>query len=136
MTDINETIEQQFKTLFDEFTNISKRTRDLQESTRILQKTCRNAERLVKTQKKKVQVPLNLSQDLEKFLGVEKGTQLTKAKVMKSVSEYIKSNNLQLKDNRRKFKPNKHLNKVFGMNVKDSLTFVEINKHVSGHLTK
>ena len=136
MTEINETIEQQFKTVFEEFANISKRTRELQDTVRILQKTCRNAERQVKIQKKKVQVPLNLSQDLEKFLGVEKGTQLTKAAVMKSVSEYIKSNDLQLKENRRKFKPNKQLNKVFGMNVKDSLTFVEINKHVSSHLTK
>ncbi len=136
MTDINETIEQQFKNVFEEFTNISKRTKDLQESIRILQKTCKNAEKQVKTQKKKVQVPLNLSQDLEKFLGVEKGTQLTKAEVMKAVSDYIKSNDLQIKENRRKFKPNKQLNKIFGMNVKDSLTFVEINKHVSSHLTK
>ena len=90
----------------------------------------------LKLKKKKVQVPLNLSQELETFLGVEKGTQLTKAAVMKSVSDYIKTNDLQLKENRRKFKPNKPLNKMFGMNVKDSLTFVEINKHVSGHLTK
>jgi len=136
MTDINETIEQQFKNVFDEFSNISKRTKDLQDSIRILQKVCKNAEKQVKIQKKKVQVPLNLSQDLEKFLGVTKGTQLTKAEVMKGVSEYIKNNDLQIKENRRKFKPNKHLHKIFGMDVKDSLTFVEINKHVSSHLTK
>lgn len=136
MTDINETIDQQFKNVFEEFTTISKRTKDLQDSIRILQKNCRNAEKQVKIQKKKVQVPLNLSQELETFLGVEKGTQLTKAAVMKSVSDYIKTNDLQLKENRRKFKPNKPLNKMFGMNVKESLTFVEINKHVSSHLTK
>jgi|TARA_B110001469_G_C9628573_1_gene314078 chromatin remodeling complex protein RSC6 len=136
MEDINETIEQQFKNVFDEFNNISKRTKDLQETLRILQKTCKNAEKQVKAQKKKVQVPLNLSNDLEKFLGVKKGTQLTKAEVMRGVSEYIKTNDLQIKDDRRKFKPNKQLNKIFGMNIADSFTFVEINKHVSGHLTK
>jgi chromatin remodeling complex protein RSC6 len=55
---------------------------------------------------------------------------------MKSVSEYIKSNNLQLADNKRKFKPNKPMSKIFSMKTSDQLTFVEINKHVSGHLSK
>ena len=136
MSDSTSTIDQQFKNLFDELTNVTKKTKDLQETFRILQKTCRNAEKQAKTHKKKVQVPLTLSGDLEKFLGVSKGTQLTKAAVMKGVSDYIKTNNLQLEENRRKFKPNKQLNKIFGMSTSQSLTFVEINKHVSSHLTK
>ena len=136
MSETNSTIEQQFKNLIDELTNVTKKTKDLQESFKFLQKTCRNAEKQAKIQKTKSRVPLTLSNDLEKFLGVDKGTQLTKAEVMKGVSDYIKTNNLQLEENRRKFKPNKHLNKIFGMSTSDSLTFVEINKHVSSHLTK
>ena len=136
MSDSNSTIDQQFKNLFDELTSVTKKTKDLQETFRILQKTCKSEEKLAKTHKKKVQPPLTLSSDLEKFLGVSKGTQLTKANVMKGVSDYIKTNNLQLEENRRKFKPNKHLNKIFGMSTSQSLTFVEINKHVSSHLTK
>ena len=38
---------------------------------------------------------------------------MTKAEVMKGVSEYIKSNNLQLEDNKRKFLPNSKLSKIF-----------------------
>ena len=136
MSEVSSTIDQQFKNLFDELTNINKKTKDVQDTIKILQKTCRNAEKQAKSLKKKVPVPLNLSNDLQKFLGVSKGTKLTKAEVMKGVSDYIKTNNLQIEENRRKFKPNKQLHKVFGMCTKDSLTFVEINKHVSSHLTK
>jgi chromatin remodeling complex protein RSC6 len=136
MSDTNSTIDQQFKNLFEELTNVNKKTKDLQEAFRLLQKSFRTAEKQAKTHKKKAQVPLNLSCDLQKFLGVSKGTLLTKAEVMKGVSDYIKTNNLQLEENRRKFKPNKQLNKIFGMSTSQSLTFVEINKHVSSHLTK
>ena len=53
-------------------------------------------------------------------------------------SGYIKDKSLQLQDDKRKFRPNKELAKLFGLkpaDVKD-MTFVEINKHVSQHLTK
>ena len=132
----SEILEQQFKNVSDELTSISKRTREIQDNFRILQKTIRSAEKQVKQNKKKSQVKMHLSSSLEKFLSVDKGTLLTKAEVMKGVSEYIKSNNLQCEENKRRFRPNKQLHKIFGMNTKESLTFVEINKHVSSHLSK
>ena len=63
---------------------------------------------------------------------------MTKADVMKGVSAYIKSNNLQLEEDKRRFKPNKDLCKLFAMpmSAAKNMTFVEINKHVSQHLTK
>ena len=131
-----EILEQQFKNVSDELVSITKRTREIQDNFKILQRTIRSAERQVKLNKKKTQVKMHLSASLEKFLSVDKGTLLTKAEVMKGVSEYIKSNNLQCEENKRRFRPNKQLHKIFGMNTKDSLTFVEINKHVSSHLSK
>ena len=77
-----------------------------------------------------------MSKDLENFLSLEKGTQLTKAEVMKGISKYIKEKNLQLSENKRQFKPDKKLHKVFGMDTKQPLTFVEIGGHISSHLTK
>lgn len=131
-----EILEQQFTNVLDELSSISKRSKELQENFRILQKTIKGAEKQVKLNKKKTQIKMHLSSSLEKFLSVDKGTLLTKAEVMKGVSEYIKSNNLQCEENKRRFRPNKQLHKIFGMNTKDSLTFVEINKHVSSHLSK
>jgi chromatin remodeling complex protein RSC6 len=88
--------------------------------------------------KKRPQHPLLVSGELCKFLSTKKNSQMTKADVMKGVSAYIKSNNLQLEEDKRRFKPNKDLCKLFAMSMSDAknMTFVEINKHVSQHLTK
>ena len=85
---------------------------------------------------KRPQVPLTLSKDLENFLSVEHGTKLTKAQVMKTISSYIKEKNLQVAENKRQFIPNKELSKIFKIKKAHSMTFVEINKHVSHHLSK
>ena len=57
---------------------------------------------------------------------------------MKSVSTYIKEKNLQIQEDKRKFLPNKELSKIFGIAPKNAhnMTFVEINKHVSQHLSQ
>ena len=101
----SEILDQQFKNVSDELASITKRTREIQDNFKILQRTIRSAERQVKLNKKKTQVKMHLSSSLEKFLSVDKGTLLTKAEVMKGVSEYIKSNNLQCEENKRRFRP-------------------------------
>jgi chromatin remodeling complex protein RSC6 len=130
------TIDTEFKSIFENLSGFSKQTRALSDQVRALQKTCKLAEKQTKASKKKPQTPMSLSKELSTFLSVAPETQLTKAQVMKSISEYIKSNNLQVETNKRKFVPNKQLQKTFGMKAKAELTFVEINKHVSGHLSK
>jgi len=136
MTSINDTVNTQFSDVFTSLSDISTRTKSLTDSLRILQRTLKTAPKQVRTNQTKNQEPMMLSKELEKFLTVEHGTQLTKAQVMKSVSEYIKVNNLQLEANKRKFKPDTKLTKVFQMKKGTEFTFVEINKHVSGHMTK
>ena len=136
MTDQATDIETQFKAIYELMGSFGKNTKGIQDNLKTLQRTIKGAAKQAKTSKKKVQEKMSLSVDLEKFLSIQHGTKLTKAEVMKSVSEYIKSNNLQLADNKRKFKPNKPMSKIFSMKTSDQLTFVEINKHVSGHLSK
>ena len=129
-------IDTEFKSVLETLSGFAKQTRSLSDQVRILQKSCKLAEKQTKANKKKPQTPMSLSKVLSTFLSVAPDTQLTKAQVMKSISEYIKTNNLQVESNKRKFVPNKQLQKTFGMKAKAELTFVEINKHVSGHLTK
>ena len=103
------------------------------------QKSCRLVEKKTRVKKKRPQEAMGLSAELAKFLSQKKDAHMTKAEVMKNISSYIKSENLQkLKDDKRKFLPNKQLVKLFGLKAADvkNMTFVEINKHVSQHLTK
>lgn len=129
-------IDAEFKSIYESLATFSKQSRSLSDQLKALQKTCKTAEKVTKARKKKPQTPMNLSKELSTFLSVSAGTQMTKAQVMKSISEYIKTNNLQVAANKRKFVPNKQLVKTFGMKAKSELTFVEINKHVSTHLSK
>ena len=131
-------IDAQFKSLQDNLLAFSKNVKSLQEEVKQLQKTCKQIEKQSRMKKKRPQLKMAVDKDLSKFLNLAGTNQLTKAEVMKQVSTYIKENNLQLKNDKRKFKPNKDLCKLFGMKVSGAkdMTFVEINKHVSQHLTK
>ena len=125
-----------YKGIYEELTVAGKQVRSIQDSLRQLNREFRNLDRQNKAKKKRPQTPLSLSTDLENFLSVQHGTKLTKAEVMKSISSYIKEKNLQVAENKRQFIPNKQLAKIFNIKKPQSMTFVEINKHVSHHLTK
>ena len=131
-----EMIEGTFKSLTIQLTEMGKTTRALQEELKNLHKLVRQSDKSNRLKKKRPQVKMNLSNDLEKFLLVDKGTKLTKAEVMKSVSNYIKEKNLQVQEDKRRFLPNKELSKIFGITKAHNMTFVEINKHVSPHLSR
>ena len=139
MTETNtvvNTIEESFKSISGELAAMSKTTRALQDQLKSLQRVVRQSSKSGRVKQKRPQVKMALSKDLQKFLAVDKGTTLTKAEVMKSVSNYIKEKNLQIQEDKRKFLPNKELSKIFGIKGKASnMTFVEINKHVSQHLS-
>ena len=130
-----------FKSLQNNLLLISKTTKTLGDELKNIQKTLRQSDKQSKQKKKTPQVKLNLSSELTKFLSVDNDIKLTKADVMKQISSYIKTKDLQIKEDKRRFKPNKELSKIFGLKATKStplpnLTFVEINKYVSQHLSK
>jgi chromatin remodeling complex protein RSC6 len=130
-----------FKSLQHNLLLISKTTKTLGDELKNIQKTLRQSDKQSKQKKKTPQVKLNLSSELTKFLSVDNDIKLTKADVMKQISSYIKTKDLQIKEDKRRFKPNKELSKIFGLKATKStplpnLTFVEINKYVSQHLSK
>ena len=125
-----------FKGIYDELATAGNQVKSIQDSLKQLNREFRNLDRQNKAKKKRPQTPLLLSADLENFLIVQHGTMLTKAQVMKNISSYIKEKNLQVAENKRQFIPNKQLSKIFNIKKPHSMTFVEINKYVSHHLTK
>jgi len=131
-----ETLDTQFKAISEQVSGLSKTTRGLQDSLKLLHKSFRTLDKQARKSRKRPQVKLNMSNELENFLSVDHGTQMTKAEVMKSISNYIKQQDLQIATDRRKFIPNKELSKIFGMKKTQNLTFVEINKMISPHLSK
>jgi chromatin remodeling complex protein RSC6 len=131
-----DTINLKFKDIQSQLSNFGKQTKVLQDDIRTLHKVYKQSSKTARMKQKRPQVPLSLSNELETFLSIEHGTKLTKAEVMKSISSYIKVKNLQIEQDRRKFLPNKQLSKIFNIKKPENMTFVEINKHVSHHLSQ
>ena len=119
-----------------QLTSLSKNVKSCQDDLKGVYRTFRQLDKQSRQRKKKPQAQLSLSKELEKFLRLDQGTKATKAEVMKKISSYIKEKNLQVQTDKRKFLPNKELSKIFGVKKPQNMTFVEINKHVSQHLTK
>jgi chromatin remodeling complex protein RSC6 len=140
LTDIPPTllVEEHFRRILDTVTVLSKQCRVIGDEVRSLQKAYRVVEKASKQKKKRPQAEMKPSVELVKFLKLEKGKNYTRACVMKLVSEYIKAKDLQIADNKRKFRADKPLAKIFGLSaaeVKD-MTFVEINKYITPQLSK
>lgn len=134
-----DTINEHFKSLNLGLSLMMKNTRGLQDELKHIHKSIRHSNKQSKNKKKKPQVKLVVSSELKNFLSISDDIKLTKAEVMKQVSTYIKEKHLQIQEDKRRFKPNKELSKIFGIKSNKStpaLTFVEINKYVSHHLSK
>jgi len=80
-----------------------------------------------------VQKPVKVSSAMHTFLGKQKGFKTsddscyTRQQMMKAVSAYIKDKELQIAENRKSWKPDKALVKLFGLDVKETYTFMNIN---------
>ena len=130
------TIEDQFKMICDDLTQMSSGSKNLQLKVKNLHRSYKQACKPRKVKKHTVMHDkMNISSELLKHLGKDPGTQMTKSEAMKSVSEYVRNNGLQNPENRRQFTPNKKLSKVLNMEPTKTITFVELNKYLSHHFT-
>jgi chromatin remodeling complex protein RSC6 len=132
------TLENSFETIFESLGVVVKTIKSLQDTVKTLQKQCKTIEKKKKNRVARVQEPLVLSKELCVFLKVPLTKRMSKAEVMKTLSTYIKESNLQIEENKRKFKPNKDLCKLFKIKPNEikEMTFVEINKYIIQHVTK
>ena len=134
----NETpsIEDQFKSLFDDLSQVNTAVKSIHSNVKELQKNVKTACKPKKVKKHTVMHdPMNISAELLKYLKQSSGTKMTKSEAMKMVSSRIKTEGLQNADNKRQFTPNKALGKVLNMSPIRSITFVELNKHLAHHFT-
>lgn len=130
------TLDDQFKVIFDGISGLNNNAKDLQLGVKKLHKMCKTACKPKKVKKHTVMHdPMNLSNELVKYLKLESGTKMTKSECMKMVSGRVKDENMQNPENKRQFTPNKKLAKVLNMSNIKTITFVELNKYLAHHFT-
>ena len=130
------TIDDQFKQIYEELSNMTSNAKNVSLRVRDLQRAFKQECKPKKVKKHTVMHdPMNISPELLKYLGQSSGTKLTKSEGMKMVSSKVKNDGMQNKDNKRQFTPNKQLMKILNMSKARTITFVELNKHLSHHFT-
>jgi len=80
--------------------------------------------------------PTRISDELAVFLGKEKGSEMARTHVTKEINTYIRSNNLQDKDNGRKINPDAKLIALLKLKKEDELTYFNLQRFMSPHFAK
>jgi chromatin remodeling complex protein RSC6 len=80
--------------------------------------------------------PTRISDELASFLGKEKGTEMARTDVTREINKYIRSHNLQDKENGRKINPDTKLQTLLKLKKTDELTYFNLQKYMSHHFPK
>ena len=142
-------VNDRFEVLITKLNDLSNVLKDLQLYTKSLQKevvkltksSCkRTRTRSAATGAKKTPSgfakPTKLSNELCAFLEVEPGTELARTDVTRRINQYIKENNLQFPDDKRKIRPDAKLSSVLNLKDGDNLTFFNLQSYIKHNFVK
>jgi upstream activation factor subunit UAF30 len=80
--------------------------------------------------------PTKISDELAKFLEKPAGTEMARTDVTREINKYIRSHNLQDKDNGRKINPDAKLQTLLKLKKTDELTYFNLQRYMSPHFSK
>jgi len=80
--------------------------------------------------------PTQISAELAHFLGKSIGTEMARTEVSKEINTYIRSHNLQDKDNGRIIHPDAKLTKLLNVAKGDELTYFNLQRYMKHHFQK
>ena len=80
--------------------------------------------------------PTKISDELASFVGKDKGTEMARTEVTRDINKYIRTNNLQDKENGRKINPDTKLAALLKLKKTDELTYFNLQRYMSPHFAK
>jgi upstream activation factor subunit UAF30 len=80
--------------------------------------------------------PTKISEELAKFLDKPVGTEMARTDVTREINKYIRSHNLQDKENGRKINPDAKLQSLLKLKKTDELTYFNLQRYMSPHFSK
>ena len=83
-------------------------------------------------------VPSKISTEMCSFLGLSKGTELSRTDVTRKLTAYIRDKNLQVPTNRRSFVPDKALGSILGplqeVDKEKGYTYFNLQRYITPHI--
>ena len=80
--------------------------------------------------------PTKISDELAKFLEKPVGSEMARTDVTREINKYIRSHNLQDKENGRKINPDAKLQSLLKLKKTDELTYFNLQRYMSPHFAK
>ena len=80
--------------------------------------------------------PTKISDELANFLEKPIGSEMARTDVTREINKYIRSHNLQDKENGRKINPDTKLQTLLKLNNTDELTYFNLQRYMSPHFAK
>ena len=80
--------------------------------------------------------PTRISDELAKFLEKPAGSEMARTEVTRDINKYIRTHNLQDKENGRKINPDSKLSALLKLKKTDELTYFNLQKYMSPHFAK
>jgi chromatin remodeling complex protein RSC6 len=80
--------------------------------------------------------PTRISDELASFLDKPSGTEMARTDVTRDINKYIRTHNLQDKENGRKINPDTKLAGLLKLKESDELTYFNLQKYMSHHFAK
>jgi upstream activation factor subunit UAF30 len=80
--------------------------------------------------------PTRISDELAKFLDKPSGSEMARTEVTRDINKYIRTHNLQDKDNGRKIIPDAKLAALLKLKKNDELTYFNLQRYMSPHFAK
>jgi chromatin remodeling complex protein RSC6 len=80
--------------------------------------------------------PTRISDELAKFLEKPAGSEMARTEVTRDINKYIRTHNLQDKENGRKINPDTKLAALLKLKKTDELTYFNLQKYMSPHFAK
>jgi len=80
--------------------------------------------------------PTRISDELAKFLDKPAGCEMARTEVTRDINKYIRTHNLQDKENGRKINPDSKLAALLKLKKSDELTYFNLQRYMSPHFAK
>ena len=80
--------------------------------------------------------PTRISDELAMFLDKPTGSEMARTEVTRDINKYIRTHNLQDKENGRKINPDTKLASLLKLQTTDELTYFNLQKYMSPHFAK
>ena len=133
-----------FESIIDNLSSFKVQISNIQQQIRVLDKSIKKQMKahekdVAKRAKKTARAPSGfarpskVTKELCDFMNKEEGTKIARTEVTRALVSYIKSNNLEKKENSKIISPDDKLKFLLGVDESDELTYFNIQKYMNKH---